>query len=124
MQITIDELANAIEKNGLPKAVGSFFRASKRGHALNLDEEDVQIGAACAVGQACINLGITTNFFAGRELSIQDVQNLRSYIFHLNDEKYMSLPNIAKALRKRYKDKLNYRFTANKFNYNRVQHGN
>jgi hypothetical protein len=95
---TIRELADAIEKNGLPHAHGAFFKDE--------DNEDIsieymaKITSACALGQAAINLGVKPLLW--RDAS--DYTQVFSFhdVVELNEEAKDSLAEIANYIRTEY----------------------
>jgi hypothetical protein len=52
---TIRELVEAIEKNGYKQAFASYWNRAY------LDDGTIEIGSACAIGQAALNLGISAD---------------------------------------------------------------
>jgi hypothetical protein len=107
-KVTINDIINAIEQNGLPQSRGLLFRYS-----------DDQITAACAMGQAIVNLGVDSRLFSiiydhfssksrfkysSKEMRIAQMGN---HIIVCNDRKKMSLKEIADELRVIYSDAMN-----------------
>lgn len=92
---TLAEVADAIEKNGLPQTFNWYFRTSD-GEGFNDSEtsEYAAITAACAVGQACINLGVETDWVTDLDV-IDD-------IIMLNDKEKKSFKEIADHIRANY----------------------
>jgi len=116
--ITVGELIDAVEKNGYPKITGTLFRQKPRGKQLwfigktaytdrSIITEDSTIGAACAIGQACINLGIT-------QPRGHDVIN---WIIRKNDRTAMSVSEIGKAARIKFANRLEERIPVSEFDY-------
>lgn len=104
--ITLGMFIDAIERDGLPKTTGCLFREKKGGRALYIEElrnfQTYKIGAACAVGQACINLGITepkTSYMSNVDANISEAIN---YIIDMNDGTKNSLKMIALRARNRF----------------------
>jgi len=92
-KISYRQLIDAVEMDGLPKVTGTLFRSKPRGkdvHSLISSYREPQelIGAACAIGQACINLGIR-----------QPDGALVGYIMGLNDNSKADLQTIANKAR-------------------------
>jgi len=102
-----EEFLAALEKNGYRRANGVFIQIKKEvqkkytrseldqlgsGYMLPKDNEDVY--AACALGQASINLGIPA-----QEIALKHIY--KSDIYALNDTSKYSIKRIAKELRKR-----------------------
>lgn len=55
---TYAEFIDAVERNGFEQAFGSYF-VDDFSDELDLDDlPEYKIGAACAIGQAAINLGV------------------------------------------------------------------
>lgn len=101
--ITLYDLAKAIRKNGLPQAREAYFK-DKDGDSI-IDSHDLDlspavledIGSACALGQARINLG----FFVAQEWKSFWTSlgySIRDHIISSNDNKRMSLDDIATSL--------------------------
>lgn len=119
-KITVRQFIDAVEADGLPKASGTLFRNKPRGTSISDDilhhsfikkyqygkKPELKIGAACAVGQACINLGIE-----------QPSHYVVNYIIGQNDNKGLSLKDIADKARARYKNSLDETFEADVFDY-------
>lgn len=98
-EITVDEVFDAIEKDGLPKLLGSFYRWEKG-----------EIVAGCAFGQAAINLGGISA--ASLQSGLATISRVAAgKIIYLNDNTPSSLPEIAETMRKHYSK----RFRARKF---------
>lgn len=110
-KITIKQLINAIRKNGYPQAFGTLWK--------NKDGEDMyddstyrkftkkDIGAACAMGQARINLRLMDSktweeFWHSMDTT---AYAMNSNIINMNDGLHMSLAEIADQLEKEYADR-------------------
>jgi hypothetical protein len=94
-KITVDDLIDAIEQNGLPKTKNQYFSRQYGTSG--------KITGGCAFGQAALNLGV-------RPISL-DTQTailsgeLRDMIIELNDLTTQSLPEIAQKIRARFGEK-------------------
>jgi hypothetical protein len=104
--ITVGMFIDAIERDGLPKTTGTLFRTRKGGRSIYHPDlskySTTKIGAACAVGQACINLGITdpkTNYLSDINSKVADILN---FIIDTNDDTALSLKVIAQRARRKY----------------------
>ena len=95
--ITVEEYIQAIEKNGLPQTFYQYYRFDAG-----------KIGAACAMGQAHLNLGLYNaekqNKFWTYEHSV--ASEIESRTIELNDNAKLSFAAIGKALREEYSDYL------------------
>jgi hypothetical protein len=88
-EITLGDLVDAIEQNGLAKHQGSYF-AHTNG----------KLSGGCAFGQAAFNLGVRPSSLRMETADISE--NLQSLIIRLNDGTDLSLPEIAHAVRMKY----------------------
>lgn len=103
-EITIREYIAAIRKNGYRKANGKMFtyKATKN------NEPPTEIYAACAMGQAQINLGIFNPRTLG-QLSYDSTpagEFLTQRVVTLNDRFKLKLPQIADILEKEFQESL------------------
>lgn len=101
----VQDVVDAIRKNGLPQTQGTYIK------------RDINTGnplAACALGQAGINLGHTGSYIANIVGSIISPVhgNLDTYIVYLNDTEKLNFAQIADRIEKDYaeflKVKLSY----------------
>lgn len=109
--ITYGDLFDAIEKNGLPQAFGEWFETAEsnsRGNDTWQPLKD-EITAACAVGQAALNLNVNLHSLRDAdqnnkwELGLySDYNSVISVIESLNDEDRLPLVDIAAKCRKKY----------------------
>lgn len=107
--ITVDEFIDAMEKNGLEKIRGSYYREGVDG-----------IYAGCAFGQAAINLGVAPHDLRGSMRFISEVA--ARDIIHQNDYSDATLPEIAQGLRKRYSERFRKRVMhVRTFSYGKVK---
>jgi hypothetical protein len=108
--VTYRDLFDAIEKNGLEQAVGSWFRTEDT----DVNDDDLwlpkksEIKAACAVGQAALNLGVELHFL--RENNLSGDRNLIGTIEHWNDDEELTLQQIADKGRAEYAEYLDQPF--------------
>lgn len=99
---TVAGVVRAIRKNGWEQAFGDWGSSDS--------------GKACALGQAAKNLG--RDFHDGAEISeaLNQYKNadgvgLGDYIIRLNDDKHLSLADIAKRVERVWADFLDERVT-------------
>lgn len=96
----VQDVVDAIRKNGLPQAFEIYIR---------IDGASGNPIAACAIGQAAVNLGRTAHWIA---LKLDDIYNpknnehLDSYIIRLNDTERLSFAAIADKIEKNYAEYL------------------
>lgn len=84
MKVTGQEILDAIRKNGLPKARTVYYH----------HDEDRNIVAACAIGQAAINLGV-------RAASLDYALGMASSrVKELSDFTDLTFPEIADTIEK------------------------
>lgn len=131
-EITLGELADAIEKNGLPKFTGSFYDIEEIGP--EAPHQPAYIVAACAFGQAAINLDVSAPdlFNNVNELMYaESVGNspegdffIGDYVVRENDHSTQTLPEIAAKLREKISNSSKYslatKFFAKKAEFTRV----
>lgn len=119
--VTVAEFIDAIEQDGLEQAFNSYFIAEggdksiyvMKGSIGKYEEEifiEYKVGAACAVGQAAINLGLDPE-------SLVASSGFLAYIFKLNDTLKMPLKEIANKARKDFADKLDYIIRGKELDY-------
>jgi len=109
--ITLADVIDAIEKNGLTKIQGQYIK---------YDDTGMVPLAGCALGQAAINLGFVypdgnPYWSDGRYPYTPDTLHgllwnagsFTSRVFELNDTTAYTLPEIAEVLRTEYEDFLN-----------------
>jgi hypothetical protein len=103
-EITIDDVLDAIEKNGLEQTFGSFFKTEGEDYVNNPPKSGKIIGA-CALGQAALNLGVN-NFSLTDTLNLA-LPNTRlgQRIIKMNDHKKRSFAHIANYYRTRLSKK-------------------
>jgi len=106
----LSDVIDAIEKNGLPKKVGGYYDIDHSGKPI----------AACAMGQAAINLKVNPFSLASRTCVFRSsIGSDISYpfdarVFKLNDTTNLSFKEIADVLRAEYKDHLDKEFVIRK----------
>lgn len=122
-EFTLGEFIDAVERDGLKQAIGTYF-ANDKGPLSNNPRS--AIGAACAVGQGAINLGVSPddweypdenhdrNYYGWDATKVQDV---RAYIYDLNDSEKMPIPEIAQRVRETYPNHLDIKIKAPVKNY-------
>ena len=92
-EVTVEEVLDAMEKNGYRQAYGRYFEYSDH-------DVDKPVIAACAMGQAAINLGVRAesldNFLSK---FIVDSWSMNSYIVEQNDVHHLSPKAIAGLIR-------------------------
>ena len=96
MDVTVDDVLDAIEKNGLEQLFGHFFSDGKvdYNHKIGMKK----IIKACAIGQASINLDINPFALIG---GLNDaVPNLGKRIVMMNDNRKKSFKEIATYYRR------------------------
>lgn len=97
--ITLNTFIKSIEANGLEQAYHGFLRYN----------EDEKIYAACAIGQAMINLETD---YGELYYELEKIgPGMYWQIIDMNDKDHMPFDVIGQELRLRYKDKLNKRLT-------------
>jgi len=102
-EVTVSDILDAIERNGLPKAKGEYFHR----------DTSEKIVGACALGQAAFNLDISPSDLDSKLTYIKedDVDeyryNLSSYIVDLNDNGNYSFEEIARRVRQKFSNSLN-----------------
>lgn len=119
MEITLGQFINNMEKNGYPQITGELW-ADKWDEVKQQSLKDITQGG-CALGQAYWNTfhnyDVTDSFF--RELNAEKIDIIEdntygiSYstftdiVVELNDSLGVPIPEIAKFMRKLFKDQLN-----------------
>lgn len=112
--VTLAQIADAIEKNGLPQSKRSYFK-SLDGLGFNQPSRfRGPITGACAVGQAAINLGVVPDFFASNRNDPRVIDE----IILLNDNEGKSFKEIADYLRANHD--LTISFEADEYDYTGV----
>jgi hypothetical protein len=100
--LTVRQLLDAIEKNGLPQERGTFVRTS------NTFEGWSSVLGACAIGQAALNLGVDwydlESGFA--EVKTKGRRLLINSIIGRNDSHGWSYKEIAEYYREKFADRL------------------
>ncbi len=98
---TIREFLDNMEKNGFPKAAGSYVRIDELTiwRALK-DEEYGSISGACAFGQAALNLHVPASVLDSTVSALS--HSLAENIIKLNDKTETSVPEIARIMKERY----------------------
>lgn len=97
MEITVQDVIDAIRKNGLPQAYGTYIKYADD------DPDQKNPLAACAIGQAALNLKIGP---IGLSLRLREVEfdrefTLRDYIIQLNDKRKLNFDKIANHLERK-----------------------
>jgi hypothetical protein len=88
---TIDQLIDAIEKNGLEKIQRNYLRYDNNGN----------ISGGCAFGQAAVNLGVYSPVVLHESVG-SEFDSFANRVVQLNDYTSFSLPEIAEKLRKEF----------------------
>lgn len=131
--VTIGQVLDAIEQNGLPQAFNKFF-VGKGGRFVS-QRNPAGVGAACAVGQGAYNLGVEArslermlssgyvevqlpdNALIDRGLS-QKFYGIASAIEQLNDKYRIPVPEIARLIRNALDEKtLSTQIAVQEYNY-------
>lgn len=108
-KVKVSEVFDAIEKNGLPKIRKTFFKYEREG--LGVSDHWIKDGnviAACALGQAAINLSVDADSLYNTLNDIDNEKYTTPYIgdriTELNDSfvEELSLPEIAQYMRDHY----------------------
>jgi hypothetical protein len=112
-KITPEDILDAMERNGYRKANGTFIQIKKEfkgeytegelrdlAGGLMLPKSPDHVYAACAMGQAGLNLGVPP---ARLDLNHYETDVSSSTVFHMNDSKGLPVKTIAKKLKKRIK---------------------
>lgn len=97
--ITVADVADAIEENGIPQIVGHFT------HSV-----DGEVIGACAIGQAAINLGVhpkSLQYELDKLFNKGDYRALGGQIISWNDSNRYSYKVIANKIRESFADSLN-----------------
>ncbi len=107
--VTVADIIEAIRQNGLPKYHGNFYYFN--GASRSYRYSSAQVEAACALGQAAINLNVAANqLWQGlNDLNIfidLETKALGHYIAHLNDDTELTLQQIADRLDSELNDTL------------------
>lgn len=104
-KVSVRQVIEAIRQNGLPQARGKFW-ADTDGNPIHYipTGEKVEIGSACALGQAALNLGIRWEELNTELSSV--APDLRSDIINQNDSFGYSLESIYQSAISRYDDSI------------------
>ena len=107
-ELTLREITDAIEKNGLPQTKGMYWDSKHADWNAANRTWTYEVGAACAIGQAAINLGVDYDALTDFLLDIgRGNKTLYHYITGKNDGvDGLSLKEIADKIRKNHKAKL------------------
>lgn len=99
---TLREILQAIEDNGLPQAMGAFWKNNTSSYDWETEEE-FEVYAACAIGQGALNLGVDYNDLSIKLGSFQRVKRgslLNKSIMTRNDGSKWSVPRIGRHFKK------------------------
>lgn len=127
--VSIGEFIDAIEKNGLRQTFGSYFRTDDNEYFNSVHNLEGTINAACAIGQACINLDVVPyNFVGGSLMSGNPPENRRfsellNRVVALNDGEHETLDIIASKLRQEFREDLNLKINFEEFDYGEFMNG-
>lgn len=104
-RITLAELFDAIEANGLPQTRGGYWTFTNKTYG---GDNTFGIGSACAIGQAALNLGID---YSDLEYAFENFKNtkgtkLTDAIINKNDALHWNYKAIANWGRKSYAEQL------------------
>lgn len=119
-RVSLGEILDAIEQNGLPQAHGTFWRFAKREDgkkypigSTNYVPMDVE--AACAIGQGALNLGCDYNHLVTvlAQVRMSKGRRLDTGIIRGNDTNKWSLQRIARFYRGVLRDRLNETYHIN-----------
>jgi hypothetical protein len=119
---TIRAVADAIEKNGLPKTQKTFWRQAYYPNAETPDSDKPYVVEACAIGMAAINQGID---WSALEMALGRVKldeptfidgygtmiSLCDVIIYHNDYTSKTFAEIAELIRTLFKDRLDEEIT-------------
>jgi hypothetical protein len=105
MEFTVRQVLEAVRKNGYKQAFGYLVRGPK-GRFLRTNATAEEIGAACAIGQAALNLGVkpgalqnalTRFIYRPNKNDVFDT-SLGRQIIRMNDADKIPVPEIGNTL--------------------------
>lgn len=105
MEFTVRQVLQAVRKNGYKQAFGYLVRGPK-GRFLRENATAEEVGAACAIGQAALNLGVKpaslqnalTNVIFRPNINDIFGTSLGRQIIRMNDVDRISVPEIGNTL--------------------------
>lgn len=112
MYVTVAKILDAIEDDGYEQSIGRLVKKGWEEREGIVDEMgypkyDTIVEYACAMGQAALNLGVDAQeLYNSDKLRSMTITYIGSYvsaigaIVDMNDDKRMSLKDIARAMRK------------------------
>lgn len=101
-KITLLDFFFAIRENGLPQARMSFW-GNGLGEEVDRFEKEGVVNAACAIGQAALNLG--TDWGTLEQVLSTKAHDVKSDIIRWNDTDGLSLQQIFDKLKEKYPSK-------------------
>jgi len=107
--LSLGEFFDALEANGLPQIYGTYWSYNNGG---NRYIGEFEIGAACALGQAALNLNTS---YSNLEEALGEFKNskgksLTDSIIDRNDQSRWGVKQIAKYYRTKYANRLKETF--------------
>ena len=117
--VTLSQVVEAMEENGYPQGYRHLLKDSRES---TLDSYKGQkIVAACAIGQAGLNLGVGLLALAGAlhniKLRTNSKESLFDFIVELNDIKEFPVKEIAVKTRKQYNKIINKSIEVTEVNF-------
>jgi hypothetical protein len=109
--VTVRDVLFAMLENGLPQARGTFWSRKKEAASNNFFGDVIyegEVGSACALGQAALNLGVSFGQINSGLYAISP--DLRGDIIDLNDNGKKSIQEIFDVMKARYSDKFDLSF--------------
>ena len=106
-EITLGQVLDAIEQNGLEQITGSYFRYSNGSTYFNNGAAPI---GACAIGQGAINLHVDADALVGaldKLIKVNQNGGLGNSIIRANDSKGWTFKEIATHYRNKYSRRLN-----------------
>lgn len=105
MEFTVRQVLQAVRKNGYKQAFGYLVRGHK-GRFLRENATAEEVGAACAIGQAALNLGVKPSNLQNALTSVvyranvDDIfsTSLGRLIISMNDGQKIAVPEIGNTL--------------------------
>lgn len=112
-ELTVREFIEAIRKNGYDKAKGEYFRRGNSRKPSGYFEDINNAGpivAACAYGQAALNLKVPPASLRNIMAKSKKLTHLSDKVINLNDNTNLNMQQIADRLEELYPDLLDFRF--------------
>lgn len=113
--ISLGDFLDALEENGLPQAHAQYWSHDNKRVRSSIEGE-FEVGAACAIGQAALNLGTHYHELeAIMQTKFKNSKNvpLTSSIISRNDGSRWGIKQIARFYRRRFSNRLDETFDIN-----------